>query len=203
MQRVLKRTSSQRQLHQEEDLHCQVPMLIIPSLISGSTNKSKMLLNFGSLDDIRDQLVSKDTYEITYEFGKTNCFAASGVMDVFLVEIYTSEKWDLDCLRNANSYKENIERRKPGLVFAIEFNPHGSEHVTITEEESCGTKNEGSFYNSRIIRIFTPRNLIELFQNAMDQSIYMMHKKTKSHRNPHHQVSYKIRQCQNYRNRTI
>ena len=46
---------------------------------------------FKSQEDLRDQLVFSDRYEITYELGKTNWFVASGVTDVFLVQVYTRE----------------------------------------------------------------------------------------------------------------
>jgi hypothetical protein len=93
-------------------------------------------------------------------FGRETCFVSSGLIEAFLVQLFTQEAFgpNLEHLTTARCFRENVERRIPGIVFAIEFTrtvkglSERMETITITEEEKC--TDQDAFYTERLINIF-------------------------------------------------
>ena len=146
--------------------------LIIPSLINNDAKTEE------SLDELYVKYHNEYDYKICYEFGSDTCLASTGIMELFLVQMYTDRNWDLKFLNSATSFKEPIEARKPGKVFSVEFNPQGRRRVAIVEEEICNKENDGSeFYSSRKINIFTntAEDWNNLMKDAMRNAIRKLH----------------------------
>ena len=124
-----------------------IPSLINTPIINFSKGRSPQEI----YNDFKDQL----RYLIMFGDGKS--FASSGLIEALLVDFYTKLGWNLPHLKGANCYRERIERRIPGIVFAIEiFLPDDQNRkITILEEEQMnfegGSKN---FYTKRVISVF-------------------------------------------------
>ena len=95
-------------------------------------------------------------------FGEGEGFASSGVMEAFLVEFYKMLKnKEFELLRSMNHvcYRERIEQRTPGIVFAIEmFHPDDCDKkITMIEEEILHVDNSSlKIKSSRMISIILP-----------------------------------------------
>ena len=147
--------------------------LIVPSLITKNSGYNE------SLQELDKKYMDEYEYVICYEFENDRCLSSSGLMDLFLVQMYTDRHWDLNLLSSAKSFKQPIEARNPGKVFSVEYNAQEVGRVAIIEEEICKEiKNDGSeFYNSRKISIFT--NLADDWNKLMKRAMREACKKLK------------------------
>ena len=125
-------------------------MLIIPSLIERPIEN---FCNGKSEKDIHDKYEMKFEKELSYEFGKNNCFISSGLSSIFLVQLFNVTEMSLSVLLDARSYMSRRERRKPGFVFAMEFHSKDEGDISIFEEERID--DDASVYNTRWLRVYS------------------------------------------------
>ena len=120
--------------------------LFIPSLINTP------IINFTkgrSVDEVYDDY--KDQLKYSLIFGKGRSFASSCIIDAFLVEFCKSRKWSWSHLKGLQCYREPIEQRVPGIVFALE-SVIREEKITIIEEENYNVGKMDK--DTRIINLF-------------------------------------------------
>ena len=172
--------------HEDNEDKPRSKYMIIPSLIDQSDDDGK------SAQELYNEYKDQYEYAISYEFGKESCFVSAGLMDLFLVQLYSNINWDLHFLNSAYSFKKPIEARNPGKVFSVDFNSEGERKVSIVEEEICRDTNGSniSFYNSRKITIFTRAS--DDWTTLMKTAMQIAYKKLKSTgAPPQPKVSYK------------
>ena len=154
--------------------------LVVPSLINNPVENFTM---GRSAAEVYSQY--EDNIRYVFEFGESKCFISAGIVDTFLVNLYTKEAFEcyVRGLGNARFYKANIERRLPGIVFAIEFIPNpycAKKSITIIEEEEECSK---EFYTNRLITVFMERGpntfeILEAIREAMAKTVMQVIEKT-------------------------
>ena len=127
--------------------------LFIPSLINSPIiNFTKGRSPEEVYNDFKNQL------RYVFIFGKGKSFASSGVIEALLVDFYTKLGGDLSQIERANCYRERIERRIPGIVFATEvfISDERNTKFTIIEEEKIIFKDNSYLTTERVLSIFVP-----------------------------------------------
>ena len=120
-------------------------MLIIPSLIN---NRIENYTKGKSTEEVYDQF--KDHLMYTFKFGNGKCFASTGLFEAFLIQLYNAGIFPLKEMIQARCFRENLECRIPGIVFAFEIELE-NERITLIEEEK---RENAEFYKTRLISIF-------------------------------------------------
>ena len=92
-------------------------------------------------------------------------------MDVFLVKLFSEETWCMNLLFNAKCYKADLERRKPGFVFAFEAALQGKGAIAILEQER--KENNASVCTSKFITVFIGGldNLTECIKSSLEDAM--------------------------------
>ena len=127
-----------------------VPYFFIPSLSNLSIAEAydnypaSNACNISNV--VRDDFKKRNGYEIWFKWND-HCLTTVSLINLFLTQLYTEEKWNIEISTKANIYKERLENRKHNVVSLIEFNPN----LVLIEEENA---TESCFYTDRTIRIF-------------------------------------------------
>ena len=130
--------------------------LFVPSLINSPiVNFTKGRSPEEVYNDFKNQL------RYVFVFGKGKSFASSGVIEALLVDFYTTLGGNSTEIEGANCYRERIERRIPGIVFATEvfFSDYVDTKFTIIEEEKINFQENSCVTTERILSIFVPPGL--------------------------------------------
>ena len=132
------------------------PVFIIPSLVNtpiSEYTKDK------STEEVLAQFQTE--FQYTFVFGEDNCFASAGVIESFFVNLYTVYMEHItkqsDDFPEARCFRDTIECRIPGIVFAIEFFPSGEakgDLISILEEERINNEKELKYYKDRLVHVF-------------------------------------------------
>ena len=166
-------------------------LYIIPSMIQNPvSNYTKDRSTDNVLHQFQDQL------QYTFAFGKRNSFLSAGVTDAFLfrfiLKLFANTQRDYPGqVPQALCYRDPIEFRVPGIVFAIEFFPGGTAlqdqrgKITVLEEERLSElSNEVKCHKERLVHVFidpgrnTLQDLSEI-QKSMAEAIKMSVKNDK------------------------
>ena len=107
-------------------------------------------------DIMEHKFANQMGHEIWYQW-KHHCFTTVSLMNLFLVQLYTAEGWNVDLSTGSNIFKEKLENRRHNIVSFIEFD----HDLVLLEEENVA---EASFYTNRKVRIFVGKNIFSKFK---------------------------------------
>ena len=149
-------------LHQKQ-LKNPKSYLFNPSISNSSIDEALQKYSTDSTDPrksisdiIEHKFANKMGHEIWFQWNN-HCFTTVSLMNLFLVQLYTAEGWNVDLSISSNIFKEKLENRKHSIVSFIEFH-----HDLVLVEEENLAKN--SFYTNRKIRIFVGKEVFSKFE---------------------------------------